>query len=62
MIDGALDLKWSAPGGVPFPVEGSRDLRSWIPLGRFNGEELGVAVEQLPGTSRYFRARERGGN
>lgn len=56
-------LSWDAPEGIPFPIEGSRNLRDWTPLGRLTEDDLEEAVGALyeagPALPAFFRATAR---
>lgn len=58
-----VSLAWDAPQGVLFPIEGSRNLQDWTPLGRFTGDSLDEAIGAMfdpdPDLPAFFRATER---
>jgi hypothetical protein len=58
-----VSLVWDAPQGVLFPIEGSRNLQDWTPLGRFTGDSLDEAIGAMfdpdPDLPAFFRATER---
>ncbi|MEO1834400.1 MAG: hypothetical protein ABGZ49_02815 [Akkermansiaceae bacterium] len=45
---------------TPRPLEGSRNLQDWTPLGRFTGESLDEAIGAMfdPDLPAFFRATE----
>ena len=58
-----LRMTWNAPSGVPFSIESSRDLSTWLPLGRFSDRELdqalGLVYDPAPQLPAYFRVAGR---